>query len=204
MKLSKVMVGLAVAGSIGYATFAYAAGYFQNWPIVGSASYCGGTSNSAAGTIIGTITGCPNTVPAGPTALTGSEKFPADTGLASGINPQTVLVTPAALNALPYSYVTVTLPPSGFSATNVMQGVIFESAATITSANVSLPPSPIDNQTFAVCSNRTITTLGVLTGAGTQSFATNTTPTALTASTTAPECYRFVFQLSGLKWYRLQ
>src|SRR4051812_2770544 len=143
MKRSRLMVGLAVAGSIGYVTFAYAAGLWNGYPIVGGATYCAGTSNSATGTIIGAITGCPNTVAAGPTALTGSEKIPADTGLASGINPQTVVVTPAALHALPYSFVTVTgTNPSNFSATNVQGGVIWESVGTITAANVSLPTSP--------------------------------------------------------------
>ena len=77
-------LGLAAAGLLSITTIAYAAGMFPDYPVVGSASYCAGTSSTATGTIIGAITGCPNTVPAGPTVLTGAEQIPADTRLAGG------------------------------------------------------------------------------------------------------------------------
>ena len=205
MKLSKLaMVGLAV-GSIGYVTYAFAAGLWPNFPIVGGATYCAGSSSSATGSIIGLVTGCPNQVPAGPAALTGTEHFPADTGLASGINPQTVLVTPASLNALPNTYVTVLhASPANLSATNLQGCVIYLATETITALNVSLPPSPIEGQQFCLNANFTITTLVV--GAANQATQTLNAgnPTVLTASTTVPQGYRWVWRNSTNSWFRLQ
>ncbi len=60
---------------------AWAAGMFPNIPIVGSSSYSAGSGI---------------TVPPGPLVLTGKELIPADTQLAGGVPPQTVLI-PAAL-----------------------------------------------------------------------------------------------------------
>lgn len=65
---------------------ALAAGNFGTYPIVGGASFCSGYSTGSSGQV------CVSTVPAGPTALTGAEAIPADTGLASGQQPQTVTI----------------------------------------------------------------------------------------------------------------
>src|ERR1039458_6101694 len=100
----KIIVALALAGTIGIGT-AYAAGLWPDMPVVGGATYCAGTSSSATGTIIGLVTGCPNQVPAGPTIVTGNEQIPADTRLAGGAAPQTVLIPMASLNALPIQVV---------------------------------------------------------------------------------------------------
>src|ERR1017187_7786730 len=102
----KIIVALALAGTIGIGT-AYAAGLWPDMPIIGGATYCAGNTQSATGTIIGAITGCPNQVPAGPTIVTGSEQIPADTRLAGGSAPQTVLIPMASLNALPITFITV-------------------------------------------------------------------------------------------------
>lgn len=60
---------------------------FPNYPQVGGAAYCDSTQNTST---------CVNTVPAGPTVLTGNETLGADTNLSNGQNPQSVKV-PAAL-----------------------------------------------------------------------------------------------------------
>lgn len=74
-----------------------AAGLFPGFPIVGQGSYC--STNVTAG-VPGTAAVCGGaTVPAGPTALTGSELVPMDTQLAQGAQPQTVTATTATLAA---------------------------------------------------------------------------------------------------------
>ena len=108
---------VAVASSF----VAYAAGLFPGFPIVGSPAYC--TSVSGVGTSAGTgqpsfsgtpgqfgqgfpnqgtATGqfgivCNVTAPAGPLGLTGRELIPADTQIAGGSQPQTVLIPSALL-----------------------------------------------------------------------------------------------------------
>jgi hypothetical protein len=199
----RIVVGLAIAGSIGLSTLAFAAGLFPDYPIVGGATYCAGSSQSATGTLIGAITGCPNQVPAGPTILTGTEKIPADTGLASGANPQTVLIPMAALNALPIQFVSVSSAnPANISATNTSGGVCYNSTVTITAANVTLPASPIDGEQYVICSNYTITALAVSAPAGTTLSVT--TPTVLTASTTVPQGYTFIYNAASTKWFKLR
>lgn len=195
--------GLAAAGLIAITTVAFAAGMWPDLPVVGGATYCAGSSQSAVGSIIGSITGCPNQVPAGPSIVTGNEQIPADTRLSGGVQPQTVLVPMASLNALPLTFQTITTTVPSVSATNLQGGIVFSSAATITSANITLPPNPIDGQQFAVSSNRTITTLNI-TAANGQSMGGNTQPSVLTASLTAPQGYRFIYNAASTSWFRLQ
>lgn len=203
MKHSKLLVGLAVAGSIGFATIAYAAGLWPDLPVVGSASYCAGNSSSATGTIIGLVTGCPNTVPAGPTIVTGNEQIPADTRLASGVAPQTVLLPMASLNALPITFSTLLAGSNAYSitSTNTSGGVAVIGPATITQATVWLPTAPIDGQQFKLASNFTITALIVT---PTSPAVVSNSPTALTISTTAPYNYLFAYHAANTTWYRLQ
>jgi len=195
--MTKLKIALAAFAVIAVGSFAVAQqGFFgPNLPIVGGASYCGSTTNNV----------CTLTVPAGPVALTGNESIPANTNLSQGRNPQQVLVTPAALGANPLTFVTVTTPPSGISASNLSGGVVYTSAATITSANITLPSSAIHGQQYRIASNRTITTLSVSAAAG-DSIDTNSSPTALTASTTSPSNYNFVCDKTSLVcvWKRLQ
>lgn len=196
--------GLALAvGLLGISTVAYAAGLWPDYPVVGGTSYCAGTSNSATGTIIGAQTGCPNTVPAGPSVLTGNEQFPADTRLGGGASPQTVLVPMAAINALPLQVVSVTsASPAGISATNTSGGVVYMATSTITAANVTLPLGAIDGQQYVIAADHTITTLAVSAPAG-DTLAV-TTPTVLTASTTVPQGYTFFYNLATKKWVKLR
>ena len=197
----KIIVALALAGTIGIST-AYAAGLFPDYPVVGSATYCAGTSSTATGTIIGAITGCPNQVPAGPTVLSGSEQIPADTRIAGGAVPQTVLIPMASLNALPITFQAGVISGANtYVAPATSGGVFYTAASIISGATVTLPASPIQGQQFVVGANRTISTLVVT---GNNNVAGNTTPTALTASTTSPQGYRFVYDAGGSLWYRLQ
>lgn len=186
---------LAIAGLVLSTSLASAQGLWSNFPIVGGSSYCSSYVNGV----------CSNTVPAGPTALTGNEEIPADTNLSGGRSPQTVLVKPASLNALPITFVTVTTPPAGISASNVSGGVVYTSTTTITSANITLPSSAIHGQQYVISSNRTITTLNVQAASG-DSIDTNSAPTVLTASLSVPQGYRFVCdKTSGAcVWKRLQ
>lgn len=195
--MKSLRIALSAFAVIAFGGFAIAqSGFFgPNLPIVGGASYSCGQVNG--------VSNC--TVPAGPTVLTGNESIPANTNLSQGRSPQQVLVTPAALGANPLTFVTVTTPPAGISASNIQGGVVYTSAATITSANITLPASAIHNQQFRIASNRTITTLTVNAASG-DSIATNSSPTALTASTTSPSNYNFVCdKTSGVcVWKRLQ
>jgi hypothetical protein len=109
-------------GAVAVASYvAHAAGLFPGFPIVGQAAYCtsisgvGNPANSGTGQpaftgispnsfnqgIPGTAgtfaSNCNSTAPAGPVGLTGKELIPADTGLASGQQPQTVLIPSALL-----------------------------------------------------------------------------------------------------------
>lgn len=91
-RLRSLGVGLLAAAVA--STAVYAAGLFPGFPIVGGASYC--TSQSTAG-VPGTAAVCNSTAPAGPPSITGNELIPADTGLASGQSPQTVVIPTSML-----------------------------------------------------------------------------------------------------------
>lgn len=98
---------LLVAGGI-----AWAAGNYSMYPIVGQNAFCASTVSGAGGFNAqgnvggGGVTGqgqatsgslCAQTVPAGPSALTGNELIPADTQIGSGTNPQTVTIPSSLL-----------------------------------------------------------------------------------------------------------
>jgi len=165
---------------------------FPYWPIVGSGSYCASTTNTT----------CTSTIAAGPSIITGNETIPANTNSTTG-GPANVYISLKSLSALPIQVVVVTTPPAGISASNISGGVLYTSTGTITSANITLPAAPIDQQQYIVASNRTITTLSVTAG-GSASMGGNVTPTVLTASTTAPQNYHFIYNAADTSWYRLQ
>jgi hypothetical protein len=98
---------LLVAGGI-----AFAAGNYSMYPIVGANSFCAATVSGAGGFNAdgnvggGGVTGqgqassgslCAQTVPAGPSGLTGNELIPADTQIGSGTNPQSVTIPSSLL-----------------------------------------------------------------------------------------------------------
>lgn len=174
--------GLAVAG-IWNTTF----------PIVGGASYCSSTVNNV----------CSTTVAAGPTALTGNETIPADTNLSGGSMPQTVLLTPRALNGAPITLVTCAAAACGSTTVGANAGgVMLSYSTTIDSATIVLPTAALamQGQRISIGANYTVTSLTVTAGSGTTLSVT--TPTVLTASTTAPQGYEYM--LSGTVWYRVR
>ena len=191
--MKRILSTLALIVGLGSVVAVAQQNLFPFWPIIGGGSYCASTTNSV----------CTSTIPAGP-ALTGNETIPVNTN-ATNFGPSNAYLTLKQLGALPIQVVVVTTPPSGISATNISGGVLYTSAATITSANITLPAVPIDQQMFVVSSNRTITALNVTAASG-DTMATNTAPTALTASLTAPQGYKFtcVKATTSCVWYRLQ
>lgn len=197
--MTKLRMSLAAFAVIAFGGLAIAQGQglFGPFPVVGGSSYCSSTNNGV----------CTNTVPAGPTTLTGNEGILANTNLSQGRSPQNVLITPASLGSNPISFVTVTSSsPSVISATNINGGVYYNATGTITSAGISLPTGAIHGQTYRISANRTITTLAVGVIAP-DTMAANTSPTTLTASTTAPQGYTFICnKTSGTScvWGRLQ
>lgn len=90
----------------------WAAGNYSTYPILGQPSFCGSTVSGAGGfNAQGNVGGggntgqgqassgslCAQTIPAGPSALTGEELLPADTQIGSGSNPQTVTIPTSML-----------------------------------------------------------------------------------------------------------
>lgn len=185
----RILIGATVLVS---SVFLMGAGYFWGYPIINGPSYCASSVNGV----------CVTTIPAGP-AVTGNELVPADTQAPNGQNPQSAYLSMADLNALPIQVVVVTTPPAGISASNISGGILYTSTTTITAANITLPAGPINQQRYKIMSNRTITTLSVQAGAG-SGMGGNTAPTVLTASTTAPQNYEFMYNLADTNWYRVQ
>lgn len=193
MKMLKIgLASFALLAFAGFAVGQSGQGLWPNFPVVGGSSYCASTQNGV----------CRSTIPAGPTVLTGSEGIPANTNLSQGRSPQNVIITPAGLNANPITFTAVTTTAPSIIASNLSGGVVFTSAATITSANITLPLGAIQGQQYRVSSNRTITTLSVSAPAG-DTIAANTAPTVLTASTTSPNGYIFIYNKAATTWYRL-
>jgi hypothetical protein len=88
-----IAVGLLAAVS----TAAIAAGNYETYPQVGQPSFCASSNPNGPG--VGGVTGqqgtpsnCVQTVPAGPSALTGSELVPADTAQTGSSPPQSVTI----------------------------------------------------------------------------------------------------------------
>lgn len=185
--------GLLALAGVAYSQATVTGGFWPNWPIVGGASYSCGSVNG--------VSNC--TVPAGPTAISGNETIPANSGQAGGTQPQNVLLSLASLNALPITVIPVTTAPAAVTAGNTSGGVLYTSAATITAASITLPAAPINGQQYAISANRTITTLTVAAG-GAASIGGNSNPTVLTASTTGPQGYRFYYNAADTSWYRMQ
>lgn len=190
--LRKLLLGsVAALGIVGASAVA------QMWlpfPIVGGSSFCSSTVNNT----------CVNTVPAGPTVITGNETIPGDTNLSSGQSPQTVKFSMASLNLLPVSYQSITAGSAFYTYTfpNTTGTVIFTASGTISDERVTAPPNPVDGQLVNVSSTHTITSFQFIANTG-QTLAV-TTPTALTVSTTAPQGYSWRYRASDAKWYRVQ
>jgi hypothetical protein len=194
MKLSRFIAG-AVA-LLGVPTVAYAAGMFGNLPIVGGAAYCA--------LYAGDGVTCSGNVPAGPTALTGNEKIPADTQLGSGQSPQTVLIDVSTLGAGPTQY---SAPLTGASIT-VLPGtrqVIVEPAGTIAALTLVMPAASTltEGQRLGFCSTQVITTLTITDGSG-ATVQNKQTAALVPLATGAAVCSEWIYVAAQTKWYRTQ
>ncbi len=204
LKMKRLVLGMVAI--VAAAGIAFAAGNFPGFPIVGGATYCQGTSTGASGTPVCTVN-----VPAGPSIVPSSTVIPADTGLPSGAQPQTVLLGLASLNALPYAYV---VPTNGTTVTVAATTgtLVLNPAGTLTTLGIALPAAStlIDGQQLAITSSQTLTAATWTAGTGN---TISQTPTALTVSTTGSYGYRFLYHVltssstgapaTGI-WYRLQ
>lgn len=184
-RISYAFISLLAIGGL-----AFGAGAFFGYPIVGNAAYCATTVNAV----------CTQTIPAGPVTLTGNELIPADTQLSGGISPQTVSIPSDLLGG----YTTVLY--TGVSITQTVAdnitNVVLSHSTTITDATITAPANPIDGQRVKIGADHTVSTFAFVANTG-QTLSV-TTPTVLTASTTVPQGYEFIYVASTAKWYRMQ
>lgn len=192
LKMALAFLAVFIFGTLALAQGVGGSGFWPNWPIVGQGSYCGSTTNSV----------CTQTIPAGPTALTGQETVPANTGVGNGATAN-VNIPVGTLGGNPIAVVSVTSSsPAGISASNLDGGVIYDATGVITAANITLPLNPIQGQIYRISATKTITTLVVAAASG--DTLAQTTPTVLTPSATVPQGYTFWYNATSNKWYRLQ
>ena len=194
MKLTRF--GLGLAALIAVSTVAHADGMFSKLPVVSGAAYCA--------LYAGDGTTCVGNVPAGPVDLTGNERIPMDTKLPNGNQPQTVLVSPASLNAGPTQYA-APVTTNSITILPTTRQLIVEPAGTIAALTIVFPAASglVDNQRFGFCSTQIITTLTVTDGSG---ATVQNKPTAMTVplATGAASCVEWVYQTAQTKWYRVQ
>jgi len=195
-------------------TAAIAAGNYLTYPQVGEPSFC--ASNNPNSPAVGGTTGqggvanCVQTVPAGPTALTGSELVPADTGAASNAPVQTVTVPMPLIASGAYfdntgvtnsgnnlgSYLTSATIP------NNVNTWILDTTTTVAALSLTFPSSPLNGQILRVSSQKTITAFTPI--ANILQTITGTLPTALTPSATAAVGYTWLYNGTTSAWERLQ
>ncbi len=186
------IVALAASGGIALAI----SGNQLGFPIANGPSYCASIGNGGV---------CNSTIAAGP-AITGNETIIANTNLAGGVNPQTVLLNMASLNALPYQYVAGTAVALNATTTTVAATtgtLIIDPGGTVTTYAVTLAAATAltDGQLFKLSSSKTLTALVMTAGTGT---SISNSPTALTISTTASYGYEFIYNAAVTTWFRLQ
>ena len=195
MKINKkVLLSTAVA-ILASAGIAGATGIFQGFPVFGvpANTLCQSFGNNGV---------CNQYVPAGPTAITGAETIPANTNLANGANPQSIMLTMAAIGALP----AVVVSPTAGSNTTIAATtgtLLVVPSGTLATVQFTLPASTglVDGQTLRISSSQTLTSLTLTAGSGT---TINNSPTALTISTTGSYGYEFIYNLAATTWYRIQ
>ncbi len=109
-------------------------------------------------------------------------------------------------NLANYDYKNVTASPDTYTFSNSGGIVVFDvgggANSVITQETVTAPPNPFDGMQVVVAAKRTITTFAFVANTG-QSLGAST-PTVLTASTTVPQGYKWIFKGSNKTWYRLQ
>jgi hypothetical protein len=212
---------LTVSGAI-----AFAAGNWSTLPQVGESSFCASTVTGIVlptpqgpfGVVPGSTQGtgssiCGQTVPAGPAALTGTEIIPADTQLSGSAPPQTVTIPIVLFDAGAYTYTswlnTLGASPSTLTIPNNTSLFLLDPTGTVTSLTLYMPSAPLNGQMIRIASTHTITNL--LLQAATVNGALNATiensPTILTASTTGPFNYDYIYSttaINGPLWIRVQ
>lgn len=180
-------------------TAAIGAGMFQGYPLVGGAATCVSfNTNPVTGAVLTTCNG--QAVPAGPTGITGSERVPADTNLAQGINPATVLITTPMLASGGYFRI---VPTAGNSYTipNNVTNYVMVPAGTLATLTLTMPATPQDGQIVRITSSKTITALTLSANAG-QTILN--APTAITLSTTGSYNVALIYVTADATWYRVQ
>lgn len=198
--MKKFRMAASIIGAVLFSSViaAFASGLWPNLPIVGNPSYCAGTSTLFGGQA------CTTTIPAGPSAITGAEQFPADISGSAG-PPTTVLLSMRSINALPPTFVqisptaaTLQLTPGAYSG-----GFVIDSLGAVTpTVIVFMPASPMANQRFYIATSSTgIAQLSVSSSDGS---IVKSQPTSLTPSTTAGGGYEWIYNSTNNWWSRLR
>jgi hypothetical protein len=198
---------LAVVGALtALAVPAIAAGLWWGFPVIGGATYC--TSYSlypTTATVPGTLptaNQCNIFAPAGPTATTGAEMIPVDTGVTQGTTSAYLPVPSAASGAYQYIDGRTVLIAGPYTVSNNITNVLVESTTTIATLTLTMPAAPYNGQIVRVGSVNTVTAFWPL--ANTGQTLKGPVPTVITASTTAPEGYAWVYNGPVAAWYRVQ
>lgn len=214
------LCALLVTGSL-----AQAAGSFSTLPIVGGASYCA-TTVSGTGALSG-ITGqgqgttgsiCAQTVPAGPSALTGNEVIPADlftpgtTQAITGASPATADIPIVAFgNGYGGTVINTTTGAQTPVVANGISTYIYAGAGAATFTTFTFPPNPMQNQKLCLVDAGTgiVTLSSLLVGTAGQVFA-GVTPTSLpvqtavgTAGTVTLGTNCWLYNVANTTWYRV-
>jgi hypothetical protein len=187
----------ALIASVVAVRLAMATGLFPGLPLFGWPSYCAGTN------ITGTQ--CAATVPAGPTAFTGSEVVPTDvygpnsasTTGGAGLYPQTMFTSILALGNGPVVVNTTAGAQTIPNNTSVWMENVGNTSTTIT-----LPSTPVGGQIVRV-DLATAQTTSIL-------FAANAGQSCLPAcpqtknTVTAGTGYAWVYNAANTTWYSIQ
>lgn len=204
MKLTRLFGLAAVVLAAGLST-AHADGMFSKLPIIGGQPYCA--------LFAGDGTTCVENVPAGPPALTGNERVPADTHMPNGQSPQTALL-PSTLLANGYGGTTIATITGTTAAVVVADGIsnyIYAGAGAATYTSFKLPPNPIQNQKFCLtdAGSGILTLTAVAVGTTGQSIV-GTAPTSIpvatavgTAGTVTLSSNCWIYNVSNTSWYRV-
>lgn len=207
--------GLIAVGTLAViGTAAWAAGNWSTLPQVGMSSFCASTvsgvtlptAQGAYGVTPGSTQGtgtsiCGQTVPAGPTALTGSEIVPADTQAANSTPPQTVTIPITLFPGGSYVYAGPYTTSFSYAIPNSINTVILDPTGTVSAATLTMPTTPLNGQVVNIASTHTVTALVFAAVAG---QTISNAPTAITVSTTTPYNYAFMWDATTSYWYRLQ
>ena len=223
MRITRKSGLIAVGALAACATIAWAAGNWSTLPQVGMSSFCASNVSGVAlptaqgpygvvpGSTQGTGSGiCGQTVPAGPTALTGSELIPADTQAANSAPPQTVTIPMPLVASGAYNYVAVPTYGAiqGYTIPNNITTELLDPTQTVAGVTITLPVNPLNGQIVNLASSHTITALSVITPTVAAGGASGTlianAPTALTVSATGPFNYSFIYDSVQNEWYRTQ